>query len=123
MHLPIGWSTFCLNCPSRGKKVPDESVFCLHCGARLSNAVLSQMVTARDTPPIAIENLFLELCGPTDVKKKGTIFTKTDLGRGFKFGFSLTDSNNRPTVSDGQLFAALMYYCSFIGHEEGDGSG
>ena len=97
-------------CPSCGKKVPDESVFCLHCGARLSNAVLSQMVTARDTPPIAIKNLFVELYGPTVVREMGIIFKSMEVGRGLKFGFSLADSNNQPTVSDGTLFAALREF-------------
>ena len=68
------------------------------------------MVTARDTPPIAIKNLFVELYGPTVVREMGIIFKSMEVGRGLKFGFSLADSNNQPTVSDGTLFAALREF-------------
>jgi hypothetical protein len=92
---------YCLSC---GKSIPDESNFCLYCGTRIPDS--TSRLTTKNTTPIAIDQAFIRVHGPTEVKK-GNFLTFTKVGRGFRFGFSLLDATSEPTTSDGELIVAF----------------
>jgi len=89
-------------CSACGKPIPEESKFCMYCGAPiLGHADGSNL---RATPPVALVIQGLWLIGPTEIKKG---FLDTKVGRGFKWAISLLDSDNQETISDGKLIAVL----------------
>jgi len=81
-------------CPTCGKSIPEESKFCLHCGAPVLDH--TDGPNLRATPPVALEIQGLWPIGPTEIKKG---FLDTKVGRGLKWAISLLDSDNQQTTS------------------------
>ena len=90
-------------CSSCGKPIPENSAFCLHCGAAISSKEKSRIIPT--SPPIGMNDFFIWETGPTDVKES---FLSTKIGRGFEVAFNLVDSANKLTASAGECHIALI---------------
>ncbi len=86
-------------CPSCGKQIPDQGVFCMFCGNRL-DAPSTSPQTFNTHPPTNIEKLFFGFKGPVMQTKKGGTFSWDEVSRdGFWIGFSLVDEKKITQLS------------------------
>ncbi len=91
---------YCLKC---GKEIPQQSVFCMFCGA---DQRTSQTNSFNQNPPLYIDEVRFWLTGPREVRERG--FFKTDLvGRRIGFSFCLKDNENNYTTSNGLVYIAV----------------
>ena len=83
-------------CSSCGKEIPQVSRFCMFCGVNFHE----QMVFT-DKQPYFIKHTYLDLIGP--IQKN----TYNEDMYGFKFGFSLSDNEDKPTRADGKAILKI----------------
>jgi len=92
-------------CSSCGKSIPDESKFCLHCGAPVTADKPTSLVTPSDRPPQYIKGIGAALNDITD--KNGN--------HGLQVWFELIDGDGKLTRADGKVQVVIRYNYSDTG--------
>jgi hypothetical protein len=98
---------YCYNC---GKELSEDANFCFQCGRQQKEIV--QPITGIQQydqskiwyPPVALEIVHFSAQGPKEVKSR---FKGTEMRRGFRFDFALSDVGGHRTCSDGKLYIVL----------------
>ena len=88
-------------CPSCGKSIPDNSIFCMFCGKPVQLSTASPQVVFNMNVPVQIKNVTFNFIGPMEQKffaLRGTL-----AGRQFRIGVQMVDSEGQPTAYDGTL--------------------
>jgi|GEM_PF-6527054 len=95
-------------CSSCGKSIPDESKFCLHCGASINADKPTSLVTPSDRPPQYIKGIGAALNDITDKHGK----------HGLQVWFELIDSDGKLTRADGKVQIYIQYSHLDMGYRD-----